>query len=200
MEEERLTKEQKKILKTGAIIAAAMLALLLIVGVFIPMAMRSYFKLAYQDRIAYYAEQNDLDPYFVSALIFCESKFNPDAVSRAGARGLMQVMPATGAEIAELLHEAYEEDMLFDPETSIRFGTYYLHLQMERFDHNPAIVLAAYNAGPHRAEQWISEYGLDSNQHIRYIPFKETDGYVKKVLAVQEVYKILYRDVFSPKA
>ena len=197
MEEERLTKEQKKILKIGAAIAGALLMILLVAGFLIPMVLRSYFKLDYRDWIASYSEKNDLDPYFVSALIFSESKYDPKALSRAGARGLMQVMPATGAEIASMLGEPFDEETLFDPETSIRFGTYYLHLQMERFDHNPAVVLAAYNAGPHRAEQWIKEYGLDSRQHISYIPFKETDGYVDKVLAVQKAYEILYRNAFS---
>ena len=106
-------------------------------------------------------------------------------------------MPATGEEIANALELAFDPDMLYDPETSIRFGTFYLRQQMDRFDQNAAVVLAAYNAGPHRAEQWIQEYGFDSKGHIAYIPFRETDQYVKRVLTVQIIYEILYRNAFS---
>ncbi len=192
-----MTEKQKNILKLAAWIAGALLLMLIICGILIPSALKQYFKLDYRDWIASYSDDNQLDPFLVSSVIFCESGFDPNAVSRAGARGLMQVMPATGKEIADLLQERYDEDQLFDPETSIRYGTYYLGIQMERFRNNPAAVLAAYNAGPHRVEQWINEYGFDSRNHIAYIPFKETDKYVDKVLLVQTIYKVLYRNAFS---
>ena len=192
-----MTEKQKNILKLAAWIAGALLLMLIICGILIPSALKQYFKLDYRDWIVSYSDDNQLDPFLVSSVIFCESGFDPNAVSRAGARGLMQVMPATGKEIADLLQERYDEDQLFDPETSIRYGTYYLGIQMERFRNNPAAVLAAYNAGPHRVEQWINEYGFDSRNHIAYIPFKETDKYVDKVLLVQTIYKVLYRNAFS---
>lgn len=191
-----MTEKQKKVLKLGAWIAGALLLLLIICVVLIPAGLKQLFRLDYSDWIASYSEENQLDPYLVSAVIFCESRFDPSAVSRVGARGLMQVMPATGQEIADLLGESFDEDKLFDPETSIRYGTFYLGQQMKRFDGNPAVVLAAYNAGPHRAEQWIGEYGFDSRNHIAYIPFKETDQYVNRVLLVQTVYRVLYRNDF----
>ena len=197
MESVQITEKQKKILKGAAWTAAILLLLLVICGIVIPSCLRNFFKLDYREWIEAYSEENHLDPYLVSAVIFCESRYDTNAVSRAGARGLMQVMPATGQEIADLLGEVFDPDQLFDPETSIRYGTYYLRLQMERFDGNSAAVLAAYNAGPHRAEQWISEYGFDSRNHIAYIPFKETDQYVDKVLTVQSVYRLLYGNAFS---
>ncbi len=197
MENRQMTEKQKNILKLAAWIAGALLLMLIICGILIPSALKQYFKLDYRDWIVSYSDENQLDPFLVSSVIFCESGFDPNAVSRAGARGLMQVMPATGKEIADLLQERYDEDQLFDPETSIRYGTYYLGIQMERFRNNPAAVLAAYNAGPHRVEQWINEYGFDSRNHIAYIPFKETDKYVDKVLLVQTIYKVLYRNAFS---
>ena len=192
-----MTKGQKMILRVGAMVAGALALLLLLVGVVVPAAARAYCRLDYIEFIRSCSEQNELDPYFVCGVIFTESKFKPDAESKPGARGLMQVMPATGAEIAAVLGEEYDPDMLFDPETSIRYGTCYLRMQMDRFDDNPAVVLAAYNAGPHRAEEWIEQYGLDSKGHIAYIPFGETDRYVDRVLLMQEVYRILYPNAFS---
>ena len=191
-----MTKGQKIILWIGVILAGLLLTAVLLIGVVLPAALRTYCKLEYRDWIASYCEAADLDPYFVSAVIFTESKFDSNAKSGAGACGLMQVMPATGAEIAAALGEDYDPAMLFDPETSIRYGTTYLRMQMDRFDNNPAVVLAAYNAGPHRAEQWIADYGLDSEDHIAYIPFRETDQYVDRVLLMQKVYRMLYRDAF----
>ena len=192
-----MTKGQKTILWIGVILAGLLLTAFLFVGVIAPAVMRSYCKLEYRDWIATYSAENDLDPYFVCGVIFTESKFDPNAVSGAGARGLMQIMPATGEEIAAALQLAYDPDMLFDPETSIRFGTYYLGVQMVRFDHNPAVVCAAYNAGPHRAEQWLADYGLDSKAQIAYIPFGETDRYVDRVLMMEQVYRFLYPNAFA---
>ena len=191
-----MTKKQKIILWIGVGIAGVLLLTILLVGLIVPGIMWLYCKLEYRDWIDAYSRENDLDPYLVSAVIFCESKFDPSAVSGAGARGLMQVMPATGEEIAEILKEEFAPDRLFDPETSIRYGTKYLRMQLDRFDNNEAIVLAAYNAGPHRAEQWLNDYGLDSQGHIAYIPFEETDRYVDKVLSMREVYRLLYWDAF----
>ena len=192
-----MTKTQKTILWIGAAIAGTLLLLLLLVGVAAPAVLRAYCKLDYADYISAYSEQNELDPYFVCGVIFTESKFRPDAESKPGARGLMQVMPATGAEIAAALGEDYDPDLLFDPETSIRYGTWYLREQMDRFDQNPAVVLAAYNAGPNRAEEWLNRYGLDSKNQIAYIPFGETDRYVDRVLLMQQVYHALYPDAFA---
>ncbi len=191
-----MTQAQKRILWTAGIIAAVLLVIVLLIGYVLPSVAKIRYKLDYQDWIAAYSRKYDLDPYFVCGVIFTESKFDPNAQSSAGARGLMQVMPATGAEIAEALNEPFDPEMLFDPETSIRYGTYYLSQQMNAFDNNPKIVLAAYNAGPHRASQWIADYGIDSKGGIAYIPFGETDRYVDRVLLAQSVYEILYRAVF----
>ena len=108
-------------------------------------------------------------------------------------------MPATGEEIAEALGVSYHVEDLFDPETSIRFGCYYLREQMDRFDQNPAVALAAYNAGPNKAALWLSEYGLDSKGRIAYIPYEETKNYVNRVLQAQENYENLYPDVLAKK-
>ena len=68
----------------------------------------------------------------------------------------------------------------------------YLRQQLDRFDQNPSVALAAYNAGPNKAAQWLQEYGLDSKGHIAYIPYEETRNYVKRVLQAKENYENLY--------
>lgn len=188
----RMTKKQKT-----ALIVLAMIALCLAltaVAVFwaLPSVMRSRFPLKFSELILKYSDEYDLEPAFVAGVISTESKFNPDAVSRAGARGLMQVMPETGAEIAESLGEPFSPDNLFDPETSIRYGCFYLRQQLDRFDGNKAVTLAAYNAGPNKAALWLSEYQLDSRGRIAYIPYEETRNYVNRVLQAQENYENLY--------
>ena len=111
----------------------------------------------------------------------------------------MQIMPETGAEIAEALGEPYAVDNLFDPDTSIRYGCFYLRQQLDRFDGNKAVALAAYNAGPNKAALWLSEYGLDSRGRIAYIPYEETRNYVKRVLQAQENYENLYPEALAIK-
>ncbi len=191
-EKQPITKKQKTTLIVLAMIAACLIVTSVLVFWVLPNMLRSRFKLEHVDLIKQYSLQYNLDPALVCGVIYTESGFKEHATSRVGAKGLMQIMPQTGAEIAEALGEPFSEDSLYDPEISIRYGCYYLRAQLDRFDQNEAVTLAAYNAGPHRASLWISEYGLDSNGHIRYIPFGETDRYVDKVLQAKENYANLY--------
>ena len=191
-EKQPITKKQKTVLIVLAMIALCLFVTSVLVFWVLPNVLRSRFKLAYVDLIKTYSAEYDLDPALVCGVIYTESSFKADATSRVGAKGLMQIMPQTGAEIAQKLGEPFSEEMLYDPEVSIRYGCCYLREQLDRFDQNEAVTLAAYNAGPHRAALWISEYGLDSKGHIRYIPFGETDRYVDKVLQAKENYANLY--------
>lgn len=191
-EELHMNKKQKTTLIVLCMVMACLILTSLIVFLVLPQIMRSRFQLKYTELIRKYSEEYDLDPSFVAGVICTESKFKEEAVSRAGARGLMQIMPATGQEIAEALGIPFRVEDLFDPETSIRFGCYYLREQLDRFDQNAAVALAAYNAGPNKASEWLREYGLDSRGRIAYIPFEETKNYVNRVLQAQENYKNLY--------
>lgn len=188
----KISKKQRTVLIVLAMIAVCLIISAVTVFWVLPNVLRSRFKLEHADLIKAYSEQYELDPALVCGVIYTESGFRTNATSRVGAKGLMQIMPDTGREIAEALGETFDENNLFDPEVSIRYGCYYLREQLDRFDQNEAVTLAAYNAGPHRAELWISEYGLDSKGHIRYIPFGETDRYVDKVLQAKENYAMLY--------
>ena len=194
-----VTKKQKTVLIVLAMVAVCLIISSVLVFWVLPSVLRARFKLAYAEQICAYSAEYDLDPSLVAGVIYTESGFNERAVSRVGARGLMQIMPETGKEIADALGEPFDEERLFDPDVSIRYGCWYLREQLDRFDQNVAVTLAAYNAGPHRAALWLSEYGLDSRGRIAYIPFGETSRYVDKVLQAQENYAALYRTELAPK-
>ena len=195
----RMSKQQKTALIVLAMVAFCLILTAVTVFWILPSVMRSRFQLKYTELILKYSAEYDLEPSFVAGAICVESKYKSDAVSRAGAMGLMQIMPETGAEIAEALGEPYAVDNLFDPDTSIRYGCFYLRQQLDRFDGNKAVALAAYNAGPNKAALWLSEYGLDSRGRIAYIPYEETRNYVKRVLQAQENYENLYPEALAIK-
>ncbi len=119
-----------------------------------------------------------------------ESLFMHDVRSRAGAIGLMQLMPATGRQVATELKLPYSGTAtLTDPESNIRLGTTYLGQMAARYSGNAVAATAAYNAGPHRVDAWLPTSGtIDARIWIENIPFNETRGYVKRVLAAQTIF------------
>ncbi|TFG38403.1 MAG: hypothetical protein E4H44_03965, partial [Candidatus Aminicenantes bacterium] len=131
-----------------------------------------------------YAKYPNLDPKMIDAVTSAESAGNPNAVSPKGAQGLMQVMPATAAEIdTELNVDSYD---LKDPETNTLFGSHYLNKMIDKFE-SPSLGLAAYNAGPGAVNKAIAkskaEGGSGDFQSIsKYLP-EETRNYVPKVMA-----------------
>ena len=158
-----------------------------------PAILRYQYPLAFLPEVLAMSEEYGLPPSLVSAIMLCESRNDSNAVSRRGAVGLMQLMPATAAEIAEKLEmHHYSEVMLMDPTTNIRFGCYYLNYLFDRFGNRPAIVIAAYNAGPNRVQGWMEEYGLTENGTLLEIPYPETANYVVKVQRSEMMYLALY--------
>jgi soluble lytic murein transglycosylase len=118
-----------------------------------------------------------------------ESAFIEDVRSSAGAMGLMQLMPDTGRTIAHELNTELDHDALLEPETNIRFGSYYLQQVLNRFDNNPVMATAAYNAGPRHVEAWKPKQGkLDADIWIDTMPFYETRKYVRRVMAYTVFY------------
>ena len=151
------------------------------------------YPLGYQSLVESYAGTYAIDPYLLYALIREESHFNARAVSVAGARGLMQVMPSTGEYIAANMGEPYSVESLLDPEKSIRFGSWYLKKLLDKFDGNAVLALAGYNGGPGAAARWQDRFsGLEEDEFVESIPYKETRGYVKKVLRSYAVYQSVY--------
>lgn len=181
---------------------SAMLALILLAvvlgGYFLygrPVLLRSKYKLVYEDEIMTSAKEWDLDPYLVCGVIFTESAFRPEARSSVGALGLMQLMPATGLEEAELLMiEGVTEEGLTEPALNIRLGCTYLKKLLDEFG-TESVALAAYNAGPGRVRQWLKEYGTKEDGSILYIPYPETSKYVGRVQSAKGVYARLYPEL-----
>jgi soluble lytic murein transglycosylase len=142
-----------------------------------------------------YAESQDLDPALLCAVILEESRFDPQALSVAGARGLMQIMPATGKDIAKSMKvKPYGEQKLYDPELNIRFGSWYLARLLEEFGGKTHLAVAAYNAGPRAVRDWMTRFPhVAEDEFAERIPYPETRNYVVRVLTSQQVYRILYR-------
>jgi soluble lytic murein transglycosylase len=142
-----------------------------------------------------------LEDALILSVIRQESGFDHTAISRAGARGMMQLMPATAQQIAKGLSEPYSKSrLLTDPGYNIRLGGGYLGQMLKRFDGSAPLALAAYNAGPHRVVRWVREYGdprigeIDMLDWIETIPFSETRNYVQRVLESVPVYRHLLSD------
>lgn len=113
-----------------------------------------------------------------------ESAYDPDAVSFAGAIGLLQVMPESGARAARRLGLPFERDRLFDPTWNVRLGVAEMSELFRRFDGALPLVVAAYNAGVARVERWLAEEGeLEMDLFVERIPFDETRGYVRRVIS-----------------
>ena len=148
------------------------------------------YPLQYEEIIVAAAEKYDLDPYFVCALIDTESGFDSRAQSDAGARGLMQIMPETEEWIAQKL--GMDNVNIFDPETNIEMGCWYLRFLTDRFSEEQ-VVIAAYNAGHNRVQQWLDEGYSKDGKTLDEIPYEETEKYVKKVKKAYETYKKLYK-------
>ena len=180
-----------------ALLALVLLAALL-AGYFLyarPALLRSKYKLSYREEILSSAKEYDLDPYLVCGVIFTESAFRPEAKSSVGALGLMQLMPATGLEEAELLEiEGVTEQRLTEPTLNIRLGCTYLRKLLDEFG-TESVALAAYNAGPGCVRQWLKEYGKKDDGSILYIPYPETSKYVDRVQSAKGVYERLYPEL-----
>ncbi|MFC0388621.1 lytic transglycosylase domain-containing protein [Muricoccus vinaceus] len=144
----------------------------------------------------YPAPPGTLEPAIVNAIARQESNFDPEAVSAANARGLMQLLPGTAAGVARKLGVPHQPSWLTtDPAHNMRLGAQYLADQMARFGGNLALAAAAYNAGPARVAEWLATYGtpgeggMDVIDWIELIPFAETRNYVQRVVENTVVYR-----------
>lgn len=151
------------------------------------------FPVKYQEYVVEYSREYDVDPMLVMAVMKAESNFNPTVVSNKKANGLMQITGSTGQWIAEKLDiKDFNIEMLKDPKINIQFGTWYLKYLMGESE-SEDIAIAAYNAGIGNVQKWLADPKYSKNgDKLDYIPFKETDKYVKKVKAYKNIYKALY--------
>ncbi len=154
---------------------------------------RILFPLTSRAPLEAYARDERLDPSFVAALIRQESIFSPAATSPAGARGLMQVMPAVGRALAAAAgYPLWDPVLLYQPDVNLDLGTRHLAELVRRYP-QPVRVLAAYNAGTTRVESWSAKVGMDDEElFAERIPFRETRDYVRIIQRNQQMYRALY--------
>jgi soluble lytic murein transglycosylase len=147
----------------------------------------------YSDLITAEAQTYDYDPLLQFALVRQESLFESFATSGAAAQGLSQVIPDTGAYIAQRLGLVdYVNEDLYRPYIGIAFGAYYLDQQLGAFDGDVAAALSAYNAGPGNAARWYEQAGGDIDLYVETVDFSETRQYIERIYAGQAIYRHLY--------
>jgi soluble lytic murein transglycosylase len=147
------------------------------------------FPLAHHTPITTYSHKYNLDPAWIYAIVRQESAFFNDAISHAGARGLMQLLPSTAKTLIKQYDIAYDgENSLHNPEINIPLGTAYLQDLKRRTKDNTILATASYNAGPTRVSKWYPQKTLDADVWIETIPYKETREYIKNVLAFTAIY------------
>ena len=148
------------------------------------------YPLPYHETFREHAENASISATWAYGVARSESLFMRDVRSSAGAIGLMQLMPTTGKKVAKEIRLPYSGlDTLTDPDSNIRLGTSYLGQMAERYGGNQVLATAAYNAGPHRVDAWLPESGdIDARVWIENIPFNETRGYVRRVLAADTIF------------
>ncbi len=153
------------------------------------------FPMPYREELIASANTVDLDPYLVAGLIRQESEFNPEAISRANAYGLTQVRPVTGREFARRAGVPhFTNRVLFEPSVNLKIGAAIFRSMLDKHNGNLVETLAAYNAGPARAAQWISwSTYREPAEFVESIPFTETRDYVQSVLRNADIYRRLYK-------
>jgi soluble lytic murein transglycosylase len=157
-----------------------------------PQVLRVVFPWPMRELIEAEAREHDLDPYLVAGLIRQESAFVPDATSRAGARGLMQLMPATARWMARRLKLEWDASLLAVPDANMHLGAAHLASLLATY-HRVAPALAAYNAGGRPVARWLRyPEARDPFLWVERIPYLETRGYVRSVLRNRELYRVLY--------
>ncbi len=151
------------------------------------------YPMRYEAEIRAVAEEFSLDPAYVASVVLAESSFDAQAVSSAGAIGLMQVMPATGEWIAGKLDEAFDAQRLYEPEVNLRYGCWYLRFLLDRYDGDMRTASTAYHQGQGRVDEWLQDpqYSQDGRT-LTAISSAVTDTYVSRIMESYEHYKELY--------
>ena len=157
-------------------------------------ALELYYPLDFREIIEQRASEQQLSPYLVFAMVRQESAFDAAARSWAGARGLMQLMPATGKEVAQRLGLRYSTGRLEDPDFSVRLGTRYFRQVLDMFDGNEELALAGYNGGPYRIKKLWRQAGSQAelDRFLEGLALEETKTYVKRILLFEDTYERLY--------
>ena len=154
----------------------------------------SRYPMTYAPEIRAAAAEFSLDPAYVASVVLAESSFDAEAVSSAGAIGLMQIMPATGEWIAgKLEDEPFDVQRLYQPEVNLRYGCWYLRFLLDRYDGDMYTASTAYHQGQGRVDQWLEdpEYSEDGRT-LTAISSAVTDTYVNRIMESYAHYQELY--------
>ena len=148
----------------------------------------------YSEYIEKYSAEYSVDENLCYAMIKCESNFKPDALSSAGAMGLMQMTDDTFSFItSKLYEEEIDKSYVYDPETNIKCGVWYIGYLKERFMFDREVI-AAYNAGPNKVLSWLKDSNYSSDgKTLESLPYAETENHIKRVLRAKEIYEKLYK-------
>lgn len=179
--------------RKAAVICTLALILLAISAFFlIPQIKQYFYPREYSEYVTEYSDEYNVPEPLIYAVIYTESKFDQNAVSSAGAVGLMQLMPDTMDWLSRLKGESAPTGDIADPKTNIKYGTYYLSYLYDRFG-NWETAIAAYNAGHGRVGGWLedSRYS-DDGITLKTIPITETKNYVNRVAAAMQEYTEIY--------
>ncbi len=183
--------KNKRVIKA---VVAAVAAVAVVVSTFLiknVIEREVLYPVRYEDLVVKYSEQYSVDEALIYAIINCESGFDPNAVSAAGAIGLMQITPETfqWLQTKDDIEETLPEGDLYDPETNIKYGALLISLNVEEFG-NVRTAIASYNAGRGKVAEWLADerYSADSRT-LMAIPYKETEDYVEKVIRNYQIYK-----------
>ncbi len=148
------------------------------------------YQIEFTEYVQKYAKEYGVEEALIYAVIKCESNYKPTVTSSVGAMGLMQMMPATFKDMQNRLKEELDDEKLYDPEISIKYGTYYLKYLYNYFD-DWSLVPAAYNAGMGNVSKWLKNPEYSSDGKLTNIPFPETARYVIKIETAYAEYKKL---------
>jgi soluble lytic murein transglycosylase len=191
----RTKRKRLTLLVVALVLAAALAAFLTGLGPLGDAVREITLPLRHDDIIRQQAEDKDLDPALIAAVIYEESRFR-DQTSHAGARGLMQITPDTADFIAR--HSGgirFEQSDLATPQINIAYGSFFLRYLLDHYDGNEEAALAAYNAGIGNVDGWVREAGgTESFEADSDIPFPETRAYVSNVLDRRGEYREHYSD------
>lgn len=179
-------------------IIVVLLIFAIIAGIGFSFYSSARYPLSYETTIKKYADEYNVDPYLIAAVISVESSFDKNARSPKDARGLMQIMPETAEWAASKMNlNSFDIEMLYDPDTNIKMGTWYLSNLKKQFNDKIDLVLAAYNGGSGNVTKWLADEECSQDgESLDYIPFKETREYVSKVLDRKTEYEKVHEFAF----
>ncbi len=187
-------KKRRGCLKPVLFILVAVFLLYFFVGDGKEIILKKIYPVEYQEFVESFSDEYGLDRYLVYSVIKVESNFDPDAISNAGAKGLMQLMDKTAAECNAKGKFGYNIPRdLYEPEKNIKLGCYYLSSLMDTYN-DMELAVTAYNGGTGNVNKWLKNESLsDGEGGLSDIPYSETKRYVEKVTKTYEIYNRLYK-------